>query len=1039
MALANDNWYGYVQEIIARMDVKWIECACASISWTTQVIYQLEEPHGHLIQNDMRGPHGRTAVRGNMFSFTMPMEEILQSLEAAVSKSAMVPMPHDGHVLSLLVRLHLVNCNINIAKHVKELEIRAEVVINLIRELISRGFPGYENYCVDDVERRTRELFGDGSTAGFVPKEVMQEVKKSAKVRPRSNTQAWDKNATPSEPASANVRTAFDAVRPQHIVAERDGDVGIDVNASRNVAFGEFGESDLVVQTGSDMIDQWKSTYLCAAMPFTMALPVGGHDVRGESRWRRPASAAVVTLEDLVKGLPRRVEAQFRRHWWFTPALWNLYFRERVNFSKHLSLRHKADPSNPTSFDDQDAALSAKRIYHRLETGTFTDAAGKRRPIAGDTSKVLFADGTTKGEQGLLRNVEFVSSSIPGTQAIRRRMGQLGFSASVVYGSGLFMTISPSERHNGLAIKLSRYRSSDPLLATTHAEEERRWIGKDVPPLNQDQGSAPACEPDYETRRLILARDPLCAADAFTVLVRVVLARLLGMRMCPDCPHCNQGSNPCQDRFGSNAEPQGGVFGRCDAIYGAVETQRSGTLHYHFKAFIERAHQYKTLNDIATMIKQGLLCCEELKAYHCWISCESYPDIQKHEHDDEAIERAWPTFQDDTQLGRIPDFIWKDKGPHIYSKEESKEDLKADGREYGRRYAKALQHNQSRVQHHRHKKDANGTRKPLAACQDKQHKGECKHGFPKTKVLTDKALVVCPGVAQKCGLRTSGRRNALGSILPSRNSPWLNGTHPAFTVAFGFNTDTSPNDRLPIIEETHDVSCTRSCCKSGSTSQVSRATHRAQILTDGYFGGYIVKAQPVGRYELKKCTDHMQVLRERIAVGLTPADQVCAVTRRVLTDLEMKGVLRGSVEVDNLCVNLRKDDSLFQECIRTFQEVSLPGGAFLNRLETELHGVGGEFTRRIPPTRRPTARPRYATAPLVDAYGFRGLDQRVLYLSPFEFFMYWEIKRVPEPFRKDCNAWSVWCDGGKEHYDDHKHDENFKLIAGKHYKVFHKL
>ena len=46
MALAHDNWYGYVQEIIARLDVRWIECACASLCWTTQVIYQLEEPHG---------------------------------------------------------------------------------------------------------------------------------------------------------------------------------------------------------------------------------------------------------------------------------------------------------------------------------------------------------------------------------------------------------------------------------------------------------------------------------------------------------------------------------------------------------------------------------------------------------------------------------------------------------------------------------------------------------------------------------------------------------------------------------------------------------------------------------------------------------------------------------------------------------------------------------------------------------------------------------------------------------------------------------
>ena len=48
---------------------------------------------------------------------------------------------------------------------------------------------------------------------------------------------------------------------------------------------------------------------------------------------------------------------------------------------------------------------------------------------------------------------------------------------------------------------------------------------------------------------------------------------------------------------------------------------------------------------------------------------------------------------------------------------------------------------------------------------------------------------------------------------------------------------------------------------------------RTQLATDAYFGGYIVKAQPVGRYELKKCMKYMQVLRERIAVGLTPADQ----------------------------------------------------------------------------------------------------------------------------------------------------------------------
>ena len=73
-----------------------------------------------------------------------------------------------------------------------------------------------------------------------------------------------------------------------------------------------------------------------------------------------------------------------------------------------------------------------------------------------------------------------------------------------------------------------------------------------------------------------------------------------------------------------------------------------------------------------------------------------------------------------------------------------------------------------------------------------------------------------------------------------------------------------------------------------------------------------------------------------------PGDQARAVTRHMITDLEMKGTLRGAVECFNLCVNLREADSLFQECIRTFRTVSFPGSAFLHRLEVELDGVGGD-------------------------------------------------------------------------------------------------
>ena len=614
MSLANDNWYGYVQDIIARLNVRWIECACASICWTSQIIYHLEEPYGHLMANDMRGAEGRTAVRGTVTSFPMPAEAILRNLQRAMDQSTLMLLPHDGTVLAILVRLHLTG-KVDAKKYLKEFEVRADVVVQLFRELVSRGFPGYVNYRIDELEERTRKLFKSGAAA-FVPEEVLKEIEISAKTNEPRHLQRepWDKSATPAEPQSAEDKRFFETMRRQIIMSERDGNFGKDEHATDTVAFSEF--SDLKIETGSELIDQWKTEYLCTAMPFTLALPVGGHDVRGRARWRRPKDAAEVELLDLVRGLPRRVEAQFRRHWAFVPALWNLYFRERINFGKQLSTRQrpKGKGSEPATFDhdEDDKARVAGRLYKRLEKGLYVDEKGRTHHIAGDTTKLYYAVGTTDEERRLLRDHEFLTSMIPGSQAIRRRMGRLGFSAALVYGQGLFITISPSERHGGLAIKLSRYRESDPLLKGAHAKKEQKWIGKDKPSLETHDDRRNGDNPDYEMRKLILARDPLCAVEAFSVHVRVVLACLLGIRMCPECPHCNRGKNPCQDKFGSNAEAQGGSLGRCDALFGAVETQKSGVLHYHMKAFIQRLHQHPRRSYDETMPARG----PQTREYH---------------------------------------------------------------------------------------------------------------------------------------------------------------------------------------------------------------------------------------------------------------------------------------------------------------------------------------------------------------------------------------------------------------------------------------
>ena len=98
----------------------------------------------------------------------------------------------------------------------------------------------------------------------------------------------------------------------------------------------------------------------------------------------------------------------------------------------------------------------------------------------GDFSKLLFAENLSKLQRKLLSDFRFRCKAIPGTQEIRTKIGHLGFWASVIYGLGIFITISPSERHNYLAIKLSRYRSDDPYAANA---ANLPWISQERPRL----------------------------------------------------------------------------------------------------------------------------------------------------------------------------------------------------------------------------------------------------------------------------------------------------------------------------------------------------------------------------------------------------------------------------------------------------------------------------------------------------------------------------------------------------------------------------
>ena len=188
------------------------------------------------------------------------------------------------------------------------------------------------------------------------------------------------------------------------------------------------------------------------------------------------------------------------------------------------------------------------------------------------------------------------------------------------------------------------------------------YIGYNRPSIYFDnEGAAEGVTvdlPEYDIRRALTGRDPLCALHAFWVNIRVVLPALYGYRMCPECPKCIESEKPCTDEFGSNATPMGGGGGRCDAACGAVEAQKAeGVLHMHAFMFFQSAHQFHTLHEIGQMLRQNLITIDMLKAYTTNVRRASYPDAAKFNKSRSTIESQWPAHKGEIKLSKPPSSI----------------------------------------------------------------------------------------------------------------------------------------------------------------------------------------------------------------------------------------------------------------------------------------------------------------------------------------------------------------------------------------------
>ena len=188
-------------------------------------------------------------------------------------------------------------------------------------------------------------------------------------------------------------------------------------------------------------------------------------------------------------------------------------------------------------------------------------------------------------------------------------------------------------------LRMVRVRASDPAAAQ---DEFERKLGRLREPVLLEENDISATSvhleelkhwiPDYERRRVALARDPLASVDGFRVILYLVMKYLFGMRVCNQCPDCNggavHGNTPCQDAFGSNAEPEGGIFGRIDAAYISIEAQKSaGALHAHCQLFVQCFHQHRPLTDLLQLAPARLRQLNsDLLRYKAEVSREDYAD-----------------------------------------------------------------------------------------------------------------------------------------------------------------------------------------------------------------------------------------------------------------------------------------------------------------------------------------------------------------------------------------------------------------------------
>jgi hypothetical protein len=308
MSLANDNLWGYSSDIIVKYKVRWIEAAIVSPCWTNIIIYYVEGDHGHLLNENLGNQSYRTVVRGSCCSYHMPWEDIVDDLQANCSDRNVSAIPRAQDALKYMLRLHVTLNGFDFKKHLKQVQVRPFVLLQLLYFLIDRNHEVFRGKgSAQDLKRRMEaavalkypEREGDIPEAlreGFVPACVLEahdEMQKQLREKTSTGLRiACEKNATPGDGARS-LDTCLDELRPHSIDNDRSASAVTDPSTMRTGAIDRYGM--LNVNIASKRLLQFHSKYFSQALPFVIPRMVSGPDFFPHQRWRRPDTVVLAT------------------------------------------------------------------------------------------------------------------------------------------------------------------------------------------------------------------------------------------------------------------------------------------------------------------------------------------------------------------------------------------------------------------------------------------------------------------------------------------------------------------------------------------------------------------------------------------------------------------------------------------------------------------------------------------------------------------------------------------------------------------------